>query len=336
MRRNFSSLIMLLAFALLLFQGCGNKEKKAPLSEIDNEYFRFFEELGVPDSLHVEAVVDTLANKYPYFFRLYTEGVLRVGEVPDSTFPHHLYQFLTYSLYTEVLDTVNMYFASTQDLEKTTSEGFARLKGQFPDASIPNVFWMISAFNEPVVVGDKLVAVSLEQYLGVDHAYYKQLGVYRYLQEFKIAERIPYDILDGWNRTEYLLDAPKDRLLDDMIYEGKLLYLLTVLFPDVGVEELLGYSVNQQKWLKKNEQAVWTYIVEQKQLFVSDQSVKRKHIGQAPYTAFFGENSPARIGILLGFRMVSGYMKYNKDVTMQQLFDENNGQVILQGSRYNP
>lgn len=336
MLRNFAYSIMIFTLFTTVFQRCGNKQEKSQVVEIGNEYFRFFEELGVPDSPKVMGVVDSLVAKYPYFFPLYTEGVLLVGEVPDSQFPDKLYDFLTYSLYKEVLDTVELHFDSTKELENEVSIGFSGLKSQFPNTSIPNVYWMISVFNEPIVVGDKLVAVSLEQYLGVNHTYYNQLGVYRYLQEYKIPQRIPYDILDGWNRTEFLLDANKDRLLDEMIYEGKLLYLQSVLFPDASAEDLLGYTLSQQTWLKKNEQAVWTYLVEQKQLFTTDQSVKRKYIGEAPYTSFFGENSPSRIGRIIGFRIVEGYMKNNKEITIQSLFNHDDNQAILAGSRYNP
>lgn len=326
----------MLFFAFVTLMGCGGKKDEVPVVEIDNSYIRFFEELGRPDSTLLMEVADSLTLKYPYFFRLYTEGVLKLGEVSDRIFPKNLYQFIENPVYTEVLDTVEKKYSNTDDIEHETTLALARLKSLFPGHETPDVYWMISVFNEAIVVGDKLVAVSLEHYLGNRHYFYEQLGTYRYLQAYKIKKRIPIDILDGWNRTDFLLDASTDRLLDDMLYEGRLLYLLSQLFPAWSVEDLMGYTDGQKNWIQANEASVWTYIVEQKQLFETDQAVKRTYIGEAPYTSFFGNQSPSRIGRYVGFKIVEGYMKNVKNATIPALFKIKNAQDILQGSQYNP
>lgn len=336
MTHKITPFAFLLLFVSTFLIGCGNKKNDVPVAEIQNNYFRFFEELGAPDSLHVQEVTDSLLEKYPYFFRLYTEGVLNLGEVPDSAFPTGLFHFVSDPIYKEVLDTVEVHYASTHDVEGQTTKALARLKSLFPNHVTPDVYWMVSVFNEPIVVGDKLVAVSLEHYLGNGHFFYDQLGTYRYLQALKVKERIPFDILDGWNRTEFLMDANKERLLDEMVYEGRLLYLMSVLFPEVTAAELLGYTPEQQNWLQANEAAVWTYMVEQKQLFDTDQNIKRKYIGEAPYTTFFGQQSPSRIGRYIGYKIAEGYMQNVKNATIPAIFSITDAQVILQGSRYNP
>ncbi len=331
-----NNLFALLFASIFMWSACGGKKNEVALADITPTYHRFFEELAVSDSSHLVEHTQQLVQKYPYFFRLYTEGVLKLGEVPDSIFPDNLYQFLQNPIYLEVLDTVRLHFASTADIEQPATQALARLKTLFPNHETPEVFWTITVFNEAIVVGDNLVAVSLEHYLGNGHYFYDQLGTYKYLQAYKVKKRIPLDILDGWNRTEFLMDATRERLLDDMVYEGRLLYLLSVLFPDVSVEELLGYTPMQAAWIKANEAAVWTYLVEQQQLFSTEMGLKRTYIREAPYTSVFGNSSPSRLGRYIGYKIVEGYMKHAKGATIPALFRQENAQVILQGSQYNP
>ena len=60
-----------------------------------------------------------------------------------------------------------------------------------------------------------------------------------------------------------------------------------------------------------------------------------KFMNDGPFTSVFSKTSPARTGWFVGWRIVSLYMARN-NVSMQELFRENDSQKILKLSKYKP
>ena len=94
--------------------------------------------------------------------------------------------------------------------------------------------------------------------------------------------------------------------------------------------------MNQLKWLRRNEKNMWTFIVEKKFLFSTDQGMIRKFIDETPFTKEFGRESPGQAGCWIGFRIVNSYMLKNPHVSIQELIWEQDFLKILERSRYDP
>jgi hypothetical protein len=58
--------------------------------------------------------------------------------------------------------------------------------------------------------------------------------------------------------------------------------------------------------------------------------------GDGPFTAFFSEDSPAKAGIWIGWRIVCRFMENNPKITPAQLMENQDFQSILSLSAYNP
>lgn len=328
--------IFAFVLSVMLLGACDNGNRVLEVKDVNNSFFSFYKDLANTDSASLIDSVRVFEKKYPYFFKLYTEGIINVGNVSSNTFPVYLNRFLRDSIYNEVLDTLLVHFAETRLLESQLSVAFGRLSTALPKIVIPDVYWIMSGFNEPIAVGDGLEAVSLEHYLGANHLYYSRLGVYNYLRNRKEADRIPLDVLEGWLRTEFSLQSTEDRLLDEMIYEGKLTYLLQACFPQKDIAYVLGYTNRQKEWALKNEAAAWTAIIEWKHLFSTSPDVLRQYVGEAPYTRLFGEESAPQLGRYIGYRIVEGYLKKHPETTIETLFGMHDSQLILQESSYKP
>ena len=81
---------------------------------------------------------------------------------------------------------------------------------------------------------------------------------------------------------------------------------------------------------------MWAFYVDKEILFSSSHMEIIKYIGEGPFTSGFPENSPGRTGWWLGWQIVKSYMRSHDNVTLEQLFLEENAQKILTQSKYKP
>ena len=59
-------------------------------------------------------------------------------------------------------------------------------------------------------------------------------------------------------------------------------------------------------------------------------------MNDGPFTAEITQDSPGRLGLWVGWRIVESYMRNNKGVTLHELINENDAQKILEQSFYKP
>jgi uncharacterized protein YjaZ len=60
------------------------------------------------------------------------------------------------------------------------------------------------------------------------------------------------------------------------------------------------------------------------------------YLNDGPFTAEISQESPGRLGLWVGWRIVDSYMTHNKDVTLIELMGESDAQKILEQSYYKP
>ena len=121
-----------------------------------------------------------------------------------------------------------------------------------------------------------------------------------------------------------------------MIYDGKILYFLNSIMPDTPDSITTGYTSVQLNWCGANEKNTWSFFIDQKMLFSSDQNQIAKFMNDGPTTNGFPKESPGAIGKWLGWRIVQAYMKKNPAGTLEQLMNNNDYKKILLESKYKP
>jgi uncharacterized protein YjaZ len=89
-------------------------------------------------------------------------------------------------------------------------------------------------------------------------------------------------------------------------------------------------------WVKQNEGLIWAFMIENEALYSSEPDFKKKFILESPFTSYFGQDSPPRLGAYIGYRIVDSYMQKNRDITPESLMLEMNTTGILKESRYKP
>jgi hypothetical protein len=282
--------------------------------------------------------VPQLKEKYDGFLQLFS-FVINIGLVTDSSWTDGLVKFCTDKQNYEVYSATAKLYPDMINIEKGLTDAFKHFRYYFKKRTIPAVFTCISGFNNSMITGDSLLGISLDRYLGSDCKYYPGLNIYKYQAARMNPRNIVPDCMYAWASREWLykdLQYSADNVLSEMIHEGKLLYFVRCMLPDSGNDLIFGFNTDQMNFCIKNEGQMWQYLIENKLLFSSEQLVRRKLTGEAPFTAYFSKESPGRAAVWTGFRIIESFMAKNKDVTLEELMMMTDCQQILERAKYNP
>ena len=307
---NSSEKIYIHRFDSVLFQWV-DSDNPIILSEIKNEYPVMLEMLG--KALFKEEIPDTTMF-FDYLINYYSEPTLK-------------------SLYK---DAITLYSAGSQEMiqtEKELSYGFGQIKKLFPSMRIPAVYMHVSGLQQNIIIADSLLSCSIDKYMGVDYPLYTDY-FYNYQRKIMIPERVAKDCFSAWFKSEYPYTGKDNVLLDRMIYEGKIIYILTQTGHDYTFKNITSLTEDEYKWNQEYESTLWTTIVERKHLYTPDIATTSKYFQLSP-AAFLSENAPGNLGSYIGYKIVERYMKQTKS-TCEELMNNNDAQEILKKSKYKP
>lgn len=335
-------LFRLFGYGLLvvgMFCGCGNKHHYIPkdIEPIEVEIVRFDNaQLAIrPDS--VKQDIKQLYTDYESFMPIFVEGILGIP-TEDTAYLCEMYaHFLTDTVmgFAQTNAKAQTLFANVDSLQETLNMGFSRLHFLYPEWEIPTLYLFVSGFNSSVMYYENIMGVGVDMYLGSDYPYYNQV-VYDYQKQTMRKACVAGDVLSMYLAYHISYNSEYNRLLEQMIFRGKQLFLLAQLLPNEPVWEVIGYSKEQWDWCEQYEQAIWNRIMQKRDLFKTESNVLSSYMNDGPFTAEVTQDSPGRLGLWVGWRIVDSYMRNNKDVTLRELMNENDAQKILEQSYYKP
>ena len=201
---------------------------------------------------------------------------------------------------------------------------------------MPTIVTCIAPFYKPIIATENELVIELDRFLGRKHGFYTEHPDFfpQYSLVGASKEYIASSALLSWVITDFQ-DNSKT-LLDTIIHNGKALYIMDALLPDVADTIKLRYSAKQLEWCKNSEASIWAYIVDQKALYNTNGKIIANFVGEAPFTKGLPKESPGRVGDWVGLQIVKAYMAKNTKLTLQDLLNEHNAQTILAASGYRP
>lgn len=313
---------------LVLFVSCNSSETvSVKINRFDSELFR------VIDSPMDSVVERQFASKYADFLPIYIKGVLRVQpkEVESSVFA--LRQIFRDSSLMAIYRDEQLKFADLSSQENELSDAITLYKSWFPKDSLPRFQIHLSGLSQSAITFGELVSVAGDKYLGKDYPAYKSY-FYSYQLPLMRSENLVPDALKAFLQGRFP-EVPSDVLLNKMIYQGAISAAVSEMLPDIPEERILGFDSIDYSWLTQNEKNVWIYMAENEQLFATDPLVASKYMDEAPFTSYFGQKSPSRIGRFMGYRIVKSYLK-KQSVPISELLERFNAKTILEKSGYRP
>ena len=335
--KKINVLILLLAGLSLLSSCSKNNRFKIDTDEnrVTVKIHRFDKDLLTLDTTNLKTGVKKLYSKYPDFLPEFVYNVLDTTATDTNAVSNEFYKFLTDKTFTQVNKKTLQTFDDVSDLEKKISDAFTYIHFYFPEVKLPEIYFYVSGFNRAIMMNDKFIAVGTDLYLGSDYPAYKDY-TYEYMLFNMRRECVATDLVSATLFRMFVMNSSEYRLLDNMLFRGKVMYLLSVFMPNEKPEDIMGYSDEQWKWTKKNEKEIWATIIDQKHLFSTDLQLIRKYMNDAPFTAPVSQESPGRLGTWIGWQIVESYMNKNTKVSLTDLMKDSNYQKILEKSGYRP
>lgn len=285
----------------------------------------------------VKEDIRLLYDEYPVFMPLWVEDILGIPSTDTTYLEQQLPQFLNDTLYgfKETNKREKEIFADVKNLEEALSQAFARILYLYPETEIPTLYLFISGFQTPVYFSEDLIGIGGDMYLGSDYEYYNRV-VYDYQKQTMRKECIPVDVISAFLFRTLPYTSTKSRLLDQMMYRGKVMYLTAQIFNNLPGYEVMGWTKEQWDWCVKHERDIWHLVMDKRDLFKTESLVLTSYLNDGPFTAEISQDSPGRLGIWIGWRIAESYMENHPEVTIRELMAEPDAQKILEESFYKP
>lgn len=331
-----------IALCLLLLAGCKKEEKhrsywNAKMEPQQVEIVRFDQALLDVQEETVAQNIRELYAKYPEFMPLWVENILGIPSQDTAFLEKQLPLFLNDTLYgfkqTNALE--KEMFTDIKNLQQSINQAFTRIKYLYPELDIPTLYLFISGFQAPIYQEDELIGIGADMYLGSEYPYYNYV-VYEYQKQTMRKECIPVDVVSAYLFRNIDYTSTQNRLLEQMLYRGKIMYLTAQIFDELPGYEVMGWTKEQWDWCVENEQAIWHHMMDQRALYKTEHLVISNYLNDAPFTSEVSQDSPGRLGIWVGWRIVESYMEHNENVSLQELMEESDAQKILELSSYRP
>ena len=322
MKSLLKPIYFLLLSSLTLFS-CEKEDKiEAEISKISIDFTveRF-------DKAFAEVTPNTLPQlkeAYPFLF---------VKSYDDAFWLNKLKDTLQQELQNETIKKFENLKKETVEIESL----FKHVKYYFPEFKTPRVITVATDvdYRNKVIVTDTIVVLPLANYLGKDHFFYD--GIQEYIAEDLEPKHLVVDLATNYAK-HYTFNQRRKTFLDDLIFEGKLLYFKDKVIPFKTDAEKLNYTEAEYNWAKANEEYIWRYFVDKELLFNTDTKLPSRFINPAPFSKFYLEQidseSPGEIGKYIGWQIVRDYMKNNTISFKQMLAKE--PKEIFDNANYKP
>ncbi len=316
--RSISFIYLVMTMALV---SCGSPANDpasvAPTPSIKELHFEdaFF----AMDTLHFEASLAKLVQKYPAFSDDYFNRILMMSPQKESKQIGAFHKAYL-PVYKEAKKVQASKLATPQIVE-----ALKRFHYYFPNYTLPKqVIYFIGPLETygNVVTKDGL-AIGLQLYLGSESSWYfsEQINtIYpRYISRQFAPEYIVVNSLQNILNDYQPIALNGTTLVAQMIEIGKRQYILEQCLPKTQDTILMGYTGQQLEALKENTGDIWTFLASQNRLFSVDPTMANSILGEAPYNDYFGEDIPGNVGKYIGYTIVKSWMEQQKGKTKNDL-----------------
>lgn len=345
MRKNIVAILGIFLILCIVAVGCKKKNKpvevaKPSLTEeqvktaesIEINLLRYEQDLFNIDQGNMAAAFAQMYGKYP-------DNIVAKGAWENMAMLNSIKGFLNDPVIQEIYQETEAQYADMSEFKKQITPALTLYLTHFPGETIPDFCTLVSGidFDMPQVFGYKnTIFICLDMYLGKDCKFYGQSGMPKYIAARCDKKYMAPDCFSKALVYKHLPDKTLVTLLDNMVDAGKKMLFTQTMFPATDPQDILGYSKEQYKWAVSHESAVWHRMIEKNLVYDNSDDVVRRMMDEAPFTRDFGNDSPGRMGVFIGFQIVQSYMKTHPGTTLKDLMKMTDSQKFLKESGYKP
>lgn len=314
-----------LLIGLLAFSACRNDGRKGgAVSDRDIKVARYDRLQYEATALNSVTAQQRMSLEFPNVTKLLIEDVLELGSVNEPAINERLYAYYSDTTLLRLMNDALDKYKDVSDIEKGLTKGFARLEKEVPGLVVPHIYTQISALNQSVVVTDSLLGISLDKYMGEDYPLYRRY-YYPHQCRYMKPERILPDCFVFYLMGRYPFEWHPARrtLFDQLMYRGKIFWVVGRLLDTASPEDLLDYTDDEKAWCKEHLQKICAWLATGNYLRSTDPMVLRAFTRSEPGLMFEGKQLPPSIGIWLGIQWVEKYRKLHPDLSVADLLGQN-------------
>ncbi len=278
-----------------------------------------------------QQVYDFLQN-HPVF----SNEFLHVDQYPhDSLAVNYLNGFINNPAIEVLKNEIDSVFGDVNALSSELEQAFKYLLHYYPNTRIPKVYTAITGFaGNDLFVSDSVIIIGLDYYLG-QGATYRPLEFPKYILKRYSPEYIVPSIVLLLSAKVNNTEIEDKSMLAEMVYYGKAYHFTKQILPEVADSLLIGYTSQEMKDVKENQDVIWAHFVDEQLLYETSHFIKKKYMDERPKTLEIGNKCPGRIGEWLGWQIVEQYVEEQK-VSLPTLMEISDSRQLFMQSKYKP
>ena len=266
------------------------------------------------DTSRLEADLISLKKQHPSFTNGYLKTVLGVGNSLQE--PYIVKGYLNFADAKYTYDTVQKVFNNMAQVEKELQDLARHYSYYFPDSTpITKAYAYLSEYHGDRMAQpeDGFVGLPLDMSLGNGYPAYNLLKIPLYDQRTcnkahlvaKAANAVAQSI------TARHCQKGGNHLIDQMLYNGKYMYLTDILIPSVADSLKFGYTSYQMEYCRRGELSLYKHLLKNELFYSGDSKLILKYVNKGPFRPEF--DLPGNSGTWLGYRMVMAFAKFHKN-----------------------
>ena len=192
------------------------------------------------------------SEEYPSLFPIFIKNIVPLYNQDSIIFQNSILDYMKNPATRKLYDTVFVEYPDLDKIERDFESAFKFYTYYFPDFKFPNIYTLVSDFNYQNFIFDDGerdgIGIGLDMFLGSTFPYKgidpQNPSFSDYLtRSFNSAHIVSKSI--NMLLEDELGPPPGVRLLDQMIHNGKKLYLLDKILPFQHDSIVIGYSDDQ-------------------------------------------------------------------------------------------
>ena len=347
--------LLCIAFVVCILGSCGSepsvKRNVPDVSDIDVnvDLIRYDKILFDLDTLKIAEGLNSLYSDYPKFSELYFSRLTNFYNEDRDTFEMTVGNFLKDKNMRNLQDEIETRFKDLSGLKKDLKRSISFLKYHFPDYKVPVFYTLNSEFgfqsfiftevSQPNPNARDGIGIGLDLFLGEDFNY-KQIDpknpsfsnylVRTYNKDHIVSKSMQVIAKD------LLGEKVGKRFIDQMIQNGKELYLLEHLLPESHDTLIVEQSLKHWEWLKNNELEIWSYFLEKNLMYETNFFEINKYLNPSPHSPGMPPEAPGKTANFIGLQIVKSFMRRNPEMNLQDLIAFQDSQKLLEMAKYKP
>ena len=328
---------LIILTVLSVFFSC-NRLQKAILDDVTNKEDIQIVRLDIPESEFIISGSDLSAQEMtisqPQGFKNLCEDVLSIGPITAPNINEAFRNYFTQNpARMQSVRDVESKFKDLNELSHNIGIVFHRLQKEVPGVNIPTFYTQISGFNQSIVVGDSIIGISHDKYLGADYEPYKNIFYQSQIEQME-PSHIAADCLTFWLASEFpSTHSGKSRLLDMMIHFGKINWTVYKITEGKPKDQAYTFIANHHKYDLIWENLSKKLFTHKYMTYSNEHTIHDVMFGQLGRHYTPGKEISAS-GIAAGVKIVDDYMKRHPSYTVKQLLTTTDYQEILAGAGY--